>query len=467
MSNVLTVPTHFEDISQLAEGLVERVDENKVILYGPEPFEDGAVIQFAVLLADGSPAFEGQGRVLTSIDGGEERDPATRYDVVIDSLELDGRAEVVLERILLAGGEGSLAGEETGEVAVPEELAAEAAPVEEAAVEEPVAEEPVAEEPVAEEAAAADAAPDFEVAEDEATMVVDPSASDVEDVETAADPADVAPADEPAPEEPAADAGAAADEWDDVGADADFEDVQPPAEAQADAGADLDAEAPADAVEGVEAAADGDPAPEGAAAAAEAEEGDTLADAEARAMDDSASMADTSVERPADRAAPAPPEAPAPFEVARMGTNGSALTRPSLALSWEPQAVPEPEAGPEGEGFRYQVGELPVPPAPVRPDMDPSYRVGPAPHPGAEGGVEQAAYAAPAAAPVADEPPDASEWGMEEAADADAIEAGDAEPLEAEAASATDTPSEPPEELGDMDDLVEMQEEDDPGKEWD
>jgi hypothetical protein len=466
MSDVLTVPTHFADLSELADGLVERVDENKVILYGPEPYEDGAVVQFAVLLSDGSPALEGKGRVLASIDGGEDRAPETRYDVVLDSLELDGRAEVVYERILLASaGEGAGDGPPTGPVAV-EDLDAEVAgePTDDAAEAE-VAGEPADHTAEAEAQAAPvdEPAPDFEVADDEATMVADAEAVDV----------DGAPGAEAVPE-----AGdAAEDEWADVGADADLEDVAAPAEAD-DAAEEAQAmpvdaayEPEAEAAEGSGELGSGvegglDVAPDA---------GDTPAEVEARVMDDTQPMADESAERPVDRDAPEAPVEPAPFEVARMGTNGHALTRPSLALSWEPEALPEPEAGPGSEVFTYQVGELPVPSVPPRPDMDPTLRVAPAPRPGAEEAAQAAA--APAAAEWADhgtveEPPAEPEWaddgGALDEPSAEPVEATDAaaaEPAADEAATA-EHDSEPPEDIDDLDELMDV-EDDDPAKQWD
>ena len=102
MSQVLTVPTHFSDIGQLSEGFLDRVEQDTLILYGPVPYEDGSDIDFVVLLADGTSALEGSGRVRAAVDGGAERVPETRYDVVLEALELDGRYEVVFERLVMA-----------------------------------------------------------------------------------------------------------------------------------------------------------------------------------------------------------------------------------------------------------------------------------------------------------------------------------------------------------------------------
>ncbi len=102
MSQVLTVPTHFNDLGELSEGFLDRVEHDTLILYGPVAYEDGSEIEFVVLLADGSPALEGTGRVRAAVDGGADRVPETRYDVVVEALQLDGRSEVVFERLVLS-----------------------------------------------------------------------------------------------------------------------------------------------------------------------------------------------------------------------------------------------------------------------------------------------------------------------------------------------------------------------------
>lgn len=102
MSQALTVPTHFANIAELSQGFLDRVEEDTLILYGPVPHEEGSTIDFAVLLADGSPAIEGTGLVRASVDGGTDRIPETRYDIVLVDLSLDGRNEVVFESLVLA-----------------------------------------------------------------------------------------------------------------------------------------------------------------------------------------------------------------------------------------------------------------------------------------------------------------------------------------------------------------------------
>jgi hypothetical protein len=107
MSQVLTVPTNFNDLGDLSEGFLDRVERDTLILYGPVAYEDGSEIEFAVLLADGTPALEGRGSVRAAVDGGSDRVPETRYDIVVEALEFDGRYEVVFERLVLTRKEVS------------------------------------------------------------------------------------------------------------------------------------------------------------------------------------------------------------------------------------------------------------------------------------------------------------------------------------------------------------------------
>ena len=102
MGDLLTFPTDFTDLSQLAEGFVDRVQEDRLILYGPVPYDDGAPIEFVILLLDGSVALEGQGAIRVAADGGDQRTPETRYDLVIEKLSFEGSNEVFFDRLLMA-----------------------------------------------------------------------------------------------------------------------------------------------------------------------------------------------------------------------------------------------------------------------------------------------------------------------------------------------------------------------------
>ncbi|UCF45765.1 MAG: hypothetical protein JSU89_00915 [Myxococcales bacterium] len=196
MSQVLTVPTHFDDIGELSEGFLDRVEQDTLILYGPVAYEEGSEIEFVVQLADGSPALEGTGRIRAAVDGGADRLPETRYDVVVEDLELDGRYEVVFERLVLARQAVSDAPPAEGDEPPTSDI--EAPPADD----EPVVEEAQLiydDEPIVEEAeidagevlsvapdevyslAPEDAEPDTVPPEESAVDTVPPAASDEDD----------------------------------------------------------------------------------------------------------------------------------------------------------------------------------------------------------------------------------------------------------------------------------------------
>src|SRR5690606_31553238 len=88
----------------------------RVMLPNPEPIPEGEWVQFSVTFADGSPALNGVGRCTGSYDNGDAVAPEHRFDVVLDSLELDEMGQVYFERILmvraqLAGGAEPTTGE--------------------------------------------------------------------------------------------------------------------------------------------------------------------------------------------------------------------------------------------------------------------------------------------------------------------------------------------------------------------
>ncbi|MAQ13567.1 MAG: hypothetical protein CMN30_02050 [Sandaracinus sp.] len=412
MTEVLTVPTHFGDISELSAGLADRVDEERLILYGPTAYEEGATVGFAVLLMDGSPALEGVGRVTAAVDGGEERAPETRYDIVFDSLQLQGMSEVVYERIVLA--RQSLAGDEpaTGEVSL-EGL---------------------------EEAEAADIAaePDIDADWDsEATAIADVAqmAESMGDAPDAMAAFDEPPAEEAAPEEPAeADAGLvdevsfeAPPAEDDFAEPAAVQAVEPQ---EAFAG-DVSFEEPAAEPEAVsfeeppaEEAFAGDvsfdePAADVAdvAAADEAFAGDVSFEEPAADVDDAWAADDAEDDfgasvapaGPVDSLGPPPgdpPVAPAPsLPPAPVGFQippfQGQLMRPVHPPTWQPEAQ-DAELSAEPTGFfAYAANDLPVPGSAPRPDMDPSLRVQPAPRPGDEASPNDGA--APPQIPLPDD----------------------------------------------------------------
>ena len=374
MTDTLTVATHFEDLSQFAAGLVDRVDEDRLILYGPSAFPDGERVNFAVLLVDGSPALEGQARVLATVDGGEERDPSARFDIYLDGLELGGMSQAVYERIVLARQSLTSGEPPTGEIDVGEleRMEAEAA----AAAEPPDPFE-------------AEAEPPLEAADEdwgEPAAEADMGVAQMEDfggesTVVAADPQALADAYEAereraaADEQPAAEEPAGAEDW--------AEPMEAPAEDWAEPAADAEDWAEP---------ADDDFAP--------VDTGDFHgpgAQAPHAAAPDAGTVAALAGEA---SIPPPPPVDPGGF---RLAAAGAVLTRPSREPAWWPAPAERPEAREVSGYFAYE-GELPIPSTPPHPDLDAGYRVGPAPRPqaGAES-AEPVAQAASEASCAADD----------------------------------------------------------------
>ncbi|MCB9595916.1 MAG: hypothetical protein H6719_24565 [Sandaracinaceae bacterium] len=338
MTYAISVPTPFNDISELAESFYSRVDEERIMLPNPDAIPEGEWVQFHVTLADGSAALQGQGRCTGSYDNGEERAAEHRFDVVMDSLQLDEMGQIYFERILQV--RAAYAGDEpqTGETQVPDEYAA-------ASEEEAVA---YAEEP-AEEAA-------------EYTEVADESfggfaEEPVEADEYAAAPVELA-------EAPVEEEEALADDFA-YAAEAPVEEFS------------FDDE-PAE-VEAVEAYVS-EPAP--AAAEVDASEWEEPSGAtELGSIEEyieAPVLATPATSRIYDLPPPTTPDPlPSPHAVAE------ALTRPVLHASWSPEPLPRPEPSASSGHFQYAMGAgLPQPPEPPRPDLDPSMRVAPAPRAG-------------------------------------------------------------------------------------
>jgi hypothetical protein len=408
MSEVLTVPTAFGDISDLTEGLVDRVDGEQIILYGPNPYDEGAELDFSVLLLDGTPALEGRGRVEASVDGGEDRDPSTRFDIIVGALELEGVAEAVFERMLMARS-SMLAAEGSGEEAPAEEAYAEEAHAEEAPAEEPVAEDEAAEVAPAEEAPAEDA--------DEAP----------------AEEAEEAPVEEPAAEAAYAEDDAAAEE---VAVDAPEAAEEVAVDAPADEwGGDDDAfNDEATVVDDTIGFMEREAQAEAEAAAAAAEEGEADAEAAEVAPSVSPAIAIPTELFPADdafrgAAPPAAPEDPGGFGVSNDLTEG--LVRPVQQNTWTPVAPERPDPRPSSGLFQYGAS-IPLPNAPPRPDLDPSLVVARAPHPSGAAPVAAVAYAAEASVAYEEDVADEAEY-VEDDVEA-GYEAAAAEELDEEAA---------------------------------
>jgi hypothetical protein len=100
MSEPLIVATTYQDLAEFTEGFADRVDEGMVILYGPIAYADGDSVPFQVLLSDGAAILEGSATVTAFADGGEERDPDSRFDTWLGELALTGASEIVFERLM-------------------------------------------------------------------------------------------------------------------------------------------------------------------------------------------------------------------------------------------------------------------------------------------------------------------------------------------------------------------------------
>lgn len=305
MSEVLTVHSHFEDVAELAAGLADRVEDGRVILYGPTNYEAGETIPFAILLVDGSTVIEGHGVVAASVDGGEDRDPGFRYDVVLTDLQMDARSEIMFARILMAGETGS---RETS-------LPADEGGFEQVDV---------------------SAGEDMGGFQDESTAVADLSSHAAAMMPSAA----AKPTPVPAPVE------------DDVEEDVPVSTPVEPEAFSVTTGQFVD-RAPAS-----------DP------------------------YDDDAPASAGSIVVDGAMAPPTAPAAPPGFTVARLADVG--LSRPVHAATWWPEPSPRAEPDPSSGAFKYS-GALPIPNQPPRPDLDPSQRVAPAPHPVQEGSAPVAA----------------------------------------------------------------------------
>ncbi|MBN1652708.1 MAG: hypothetical protein JXA30_02920 [Deltaproteobacteria bacterium] len=101
MSEPLTIKTQFSDISHLAQGFVERVGEDQIILSSASRVVEGEWAQFIVYLADGIPAFAGVGRCLEVIDNGVDAPDEARYDLLLDSLRFEEDSQAVFDHLLL------------------------------------------------------------------------------------------------------------------------------------------------------------------------------------------------------------------------------------------------------------------------------------------------------------------------------------------------------------------------------
>jgi hypothetical protein len=97
---ILSVETPFPDVASLAQGYINRVDGERLLVPLMTQCEDGEGIRFVVYLGDGTAAFAGAGRCVQVSDQGGGVPPQNRYETLIDSLELDERSRPVYDYIV-------------------------------------------------------------------------------------------------------------------------------------------------------------------------------------------------------------------------------------------------------------------------------------------------------------------------------------------------------------------------------
>jgi len=400
----LNVPTAFADVAQLAEGLADRVDDERIMLYGPEPIPDGSTVRFEVLLGDQEPALVGTGQAIASIDGGDERPAVARYDIVLENLAFEGSSEAVYERMLAARSPEYAASRPTGQVAVgEEEFGEEIADVGAAAETHDVVSEAREEDSFEAETAIANMDPPEEAYRDDEQAAPAPEHDDeyADAGPTAEEDVDVV---ESRALEEAAEEVAFSEEDHEAGGTEEHAYEEPESASYADEGhfesaADIEPEEEeAHAADSAYASEEHEPTGEATAVVYEDEVSDEPSEAqevspEWQDASDTETAAIVSEEGIPDSAPiPEAPVEPAPFQLQPTGTNGSSLARPAVTPSWYPEAMPAPEPQPESGYFAYG-GSLPVPQAPPRPELDPSLRIAPAPRPAPEAAsADEGAY---------------------------------------------------------------------------
>lgn len=124
MSEALQIATPFGELSELVEHFSQRVAEGRLMLPYPQAVEEGAWTQFQLFFADGTVAMEGMGKITGAYDNGEEHPAEYRFDLVLEELTFEGTNEVVYERMIMARDSIAHAEPGTGEVQVPDEVAA-------------------------------------------------------------------------------------------------------------------------------------------------------------------------------------------------------------------------------------------------------------------------------------------------------------------------------------------------------
>lgn len=100
MSDALNIVTPFGDVAALGQGYAQRADGDHLWLPMAQQLEQGAAVEFVILLADGTPAFAGSGQCMQVSDLGEDADPQVRFETAIGALQFDERSQPVYDYIV-------------------------------------------------------------------------------------------------------------------------------------------------------------------------------------------------------------------------------------------------------------------------------------------------------------------------------------------------------------------------------
>jgi len=98
--DILSVATPFPDVATLAQGYINRVDGERLLVPLEVAVDEGAGVRFVIYLGDGTAAFAGAGRCVQVSDQGTNVPPSARYETLVDSLELDDRSRPVYDYIV-------------------------------------------------------------------------------------------------------------------------------------------------------------------------------------------------------------------------------------------------------------------------------------------------------------------------------------------------------------------------------
>lgn len=98
--DILSVATPFPDVATLAQGYINRVDGERLLLPLEVACDEGAGVRFVIYLGDGTAAFAGAGRCVQVSDQGTNVPPSARFETLVDNLDLDDRSRPVYDYIV-------------------------------------------------------------------------------------------------------------------------------------------------------------------------------------------------------------------------------------------------------------------------------------------------------------------------------------------------------------------------------